>query len=98
MDEASARVVQVLSGSARFVPEVAHRAGVARAELEQVLVDLEGSGRVLVRDQWCADPHLEGTDLRIVALIDGEVADAIGAIDARWQAWLADYLATHRCL
>jgi len=61
------------------------------------LSELEASGRVLVREQSCADPHLEGTDLRLVALIDGDVSDAVSAIDARWQAWLAEYLANHRC-
>jgi hypothetical protein len=55
----------------------------------------------MVRDHFCADPHLAGVDLRIAALVDGQAADpetsAIRAIDAAWDRWLAEYLANHRC-
>jgi hypothetical protein len=63
--------------------------------LEAALTDLERSGRVVVREQYCADPHMDGMDLRIVALADD--GEAIAAIDATWQRWLGEYLANHRC-
>ena len=64
--------------------------------LERTLDELEAEGAVLVREQYCADPHMAGTDLRIAARVGGP-ADAIAQIDARWQRWLGDYLASHRC-
>jgi hypothetical protein len=56
----------------------------------------------MVRDHYCADPHLEGVDLRVVALVEpsaGEDAQwrSIRAIEDTWNEWLATYLAQHRC-
>ena len=95
---------------ARFVTEVASqlaRAGISSDLLERPLETLERSGRALVREQYCGDPHLVGTDLRIVALVpaaagpsDGTtdpLAAAVANIDATWQRWLNDYLSNHRC-
>jgi hypothetical protein len=90
-----ARVVEVLRRRrphARFVAELASI--VDAPELEAALNDLERSGRVVVREQYCADPHMDGVDLRIVALAEGDAAEAI---DATWQRWLGEYLANHRC-
>lgn len=79
---------------ARFVPELATLVGAPSAELEEALAALETQDRVLIREQYCADPHMLGTDLRIVALnSDTAIAD----IDAVWQRWLGEYLANHRC-
>ena len=70
--------------------------------IERALVELETERAVMIRDHFCADPHLEGVDLRIVALInnagttDAEV-DAIREIDTAWDKWLSAYLANHRC-
>lgn len=69
---------------------------------DQALAELEREGAVMVRDHFCADPHLIGVDLRIVALvesIDGTDAQlsAIRLIDAAWNKWLSEYLANHRC-
>jgi hypothetical protein len=51
-----------------------------------------------------ADPHLVGTDLRIVGLIqdappqsEDPLARAVADIEATWNRWLGDYLANHRC-
>jgi hypothetical protein len=104
MSDIANRVVELLGRRrphARFVPEVTRQLSVEQRELEAALVELEASGRVLVREQYCPDPHLEGTDLRIVALVDGTpgdaVATAIDSIDRTWQRWLGEYLANHRC-
>src|SRR5215210_5830852 len=106
-------IVEVLSRGprkARFVTEVASQLARARISidlLEPELDELERSGRAVVREQYCGDPHLVGTDLRIVALVEPRaeqtggaqdpVASAIAAIDATWDRWLADYLSNHRC-
>jgi hypothetical protein len=78
------------------------RAKIATEEADRALGDLEAEGLVMIRDHFCADPHLAGVDLRVVALVESvEGADpqrsAIHAIDSAWDRWLADYLANHRC-
>jgi hypothetical protein len=99
-----AQIVELLgrgSRKARFVSEIAGQLESApgiNAELEE----LEATGRVLIREQYCADPHLEGADLRIVALIRDEgdadpQSKAIADIEATWNRWLGEYLANHRC-
>ena len=90
---------------ARFMTEVfaaLQRAKISVEEIERVIAELEAEGIVMIRDHFCADPHLAGVDLRIVAL--AESADggdpqmsAIREIDNAWDKWLADYLANHRC-
>jgi hypothetical protein len=90
---------------ARFTTELAaalQRASVGKKEMEQALADLQAEGAVMIRDNFCADPHLAGVDLRVVALvesIDGADAQlsAIRAIDTTWNKWLGEYLANHRC-
>lgn len=72
---------------------------IAREDVEQVLAELEGEGAVMIRDHFCADPHLAGVDLRVIALMQGAEPqlEAIREIDTAWNRWLADYLANHRC-
>jgi hypothetical protein len=91
---------------ARFVPELQaalRRSGSDPGELEPVLADLEAAGQVIVRDHSFADPHVEGTDLRVVGLVAPEPhgedpqAEAINNIERTWDAWLTQYLANHRC-
>ena len=90
---------------ARFTTELAatlERTSVGKEEMEQALADLQTEGIVMIRDNFCADPHLAGVDLRVVALvesIDGEDAQlsAIRVIDDAWNKWLGEYLANHRC-
>jgi hypothetical protein len=70
--------------------------------MDQALSELQTQGVVMIRDNFCADPHLAGVDLRVVALVESiEGADAqlsaIREIDDAWNKWLGEYLANHRC-
>jgi hypothetical protein len=109
-ESAIVKILERAPRRARFVSELAQqlrRAKLGVTSLESDLGKLEASGRVLVREQFCADPHLEGTDLRIVALVwpapggatavDDPQARAVADIEAVWDRWLADYLSNHRC-
>jgi hypothetical protein len=91
---------------ALFVTELSawlRKANVAsHSGIERTLSELEADGAVVVRDHYCADPHLEGVDLRVVALVEpsaGKDAQSrsIRAIEDAWNDWLAMYLANHRC-
>jgi hypothetical protein len=90
---------------ARFTTELAatlERTSVGKEEMEQALADLQTEGVVMIRDNFCADPHLAGVDLRVVALVESiDDADpqlsAIRVIDDAWNKWLGEYLANHRC-
>ena len=90
---------------ARFMTEVAaslRRFKVDKDEMEQALSELQTEGVVIVRDNFCADPHLANVDLRVAALVDeAEGADAqmaaLHEIDLAWNKWLGEYLANHRC-
>lgn len=90
---------------ARFTTELAaalQRAKIGKEQMEQALAELDAEGVVMIRDHFCADPHLAGVDLRVVALVEsvgGADAQlyAIRAIDSTWDKWLAEYLANHRC-
>jgi hypothetical protein len=103
MADVQDEVLSVLSRRARFVPELARLVHAEEPELESALRELEADGAVLVREQYCADPHMVGTDLRIAARVpepaDGgdPLAAAIAQIEGTWQRWLGDYLANHRC-
>ena len=98
-------VLRHRSKKARFMTEVAaslRRFNVGEDEMEQALIVLQADGMVLVRDNFCADPHLAGVDLRVVALVESTAgADAqmaaLHEIDLAWNKWLGDYLANHRC-
>jgi hypothetical protein len=86
------------------IGESLRRAGILTDGLEDALASLESSGSILIRSNACADPHLDGADLRIAALIDADESDrdaqaAAGSlIDRTWQRWIGDYLANHRCM
>jgi hypothetical protein len=76
--------------------------GVSASDVEQALAALEADWSVVIRDHYCADPHVVGTDLRIVALVEPCVGDdgqmqAIREVEATWHEWLAEYMANHRC-
>jgi hypothetical protein len=78
------------------------RFNVGKDEMEQALSELQAEGVVIVRDNFCADPHLANVDLRVAALVDeseGANAHAAGLheIDLAWNKWLGEYLANHRC-
>ncbi len=90
---------------ARFMTEVAAALrlfNVDKDEMEQALSELQDDGVVIVRDNFCADPHLANVDLRVAALVDeskGADAHAVALreIDLAWNKWLGEYLANHRC-
>ena len=76
--------------------------GVSASDVEQALAALESDWSVVIRDHYCADPHVVGTDLRIVALVEPGAGDdsqvqAIREVEATWHEWLAEYMANHRC-
>ena len=76
--------------------------GISVSDIERALAALEADWSVIIRDHYCADPHVVGTDLRIVALVephagDGGQMQAIRDVEATWHEWLAEYMANHRC-
>ncbi len=102
------RLAELLRGQnkkARFMTEVyaaLERFKIGAAETDRALAELEAEGALMIRDNFCADPHLAGADLRVVALVesrDGGDAQmsAIRVIDEAWNKWLSEYLANHRC-
>ena len=99
------RTLESRGKKARFVTELSAalaRAALGAESLERVLADLATEGSIMVRDHFCADPHVAGVDLRVAALVQSNAgADAqrgaIRAIDAAWDKWLTEYLANHRC-
>jgi hypothetical protein len=89
---------------ARFVSEViAALQHVSLDEVERALTNLDAEGKIIIREGYCADPHLGDMDLRMVGVIgppkddSDSQARAIAAIDNIWTAWLGDYLSNHRC-
>lgn len=90
---------------ARFMTELyasLRRSNIEPEATDRALADLEAEGGVMIRDHFCADPHLTGVDLRVIALVEsleGEDAQmrAIRSIDETWNKWLNEYLANHRC-
>lgn len=78
------------------------RLRVDRTEVEGAVTRLEAEGALMVRDHFCADPHLAGVDLRVVARVEKKDGDdpaiaAMRRIDEAWNKWLNEYLANHRC-
>jgi len=85
---------ELLAGLRRF--------NVGKDEMDRALVELEADGVVVLRDNFCADPHLAEVDLRVIALLepvrgDEAHAAALHEIDLAWNKWLGEYLANHRC-
>jgi hypothetical protein len=101
-------VIGLLGGptkQARFITELAASLGRRKIDvsgIETALAELTVEDQVMVRDHFCADPHLAGIDLRIAALVEsGQGSEghrnAIREIDEAWDKWLGSYLANHRC-
>jgi hypothetical protein len=90
---------------ARFMTELyasLQQSGIGAEEGNRAIGELESEGIIMIRDHFCADPHLSGVDLRIIALVEsigGEdpQLSAIRVIDEVWNKWLNEYLANHRC-
>ena len=101
-------VVEVLNvggKKARFATELLaglRRQNVGKDEMDRALSELEAEGAVVVRENFCADPHLAEVDLRVIGLVDTGRGDkahaaALQQIDLAWNKWLGEYLANHRC-
>src|SRR5262249_8921373 len=76
--------------------------GGSASDIERGLAALEAGWSVVIRDHYCADPHVVGADLRIAPLVEPGAGDdgqiqAIRQVEATWHEWLAEYMANHRC-
>jgi hypothetical protein len=102
------RLAELLRGQnkkARFMTEVyaaLERFKIPAVDTDRALAEMEAAGAIMVRENFCADPHLAGADLRVVALVESRAGEdpqmsAIRAIDETWNRWLSEYLANHRC-
>jgi hypothetical protein len=99
------RTLESRGKKARFVTELSAaltRSALDAESLERVLAELATEGIIMVRDHFCADPHLAEVDLRVAALVQSDAGadaqmSAIRAIDEAWDMWLTEYLANHRC-
>jgi hypothetical protein len=85
---------EVLAGLRRF--------NLGKDELDRTLAELQAEGALVLRDNFCADPHLAEVDLRVIALLDAGAGDdshraALHEIDLAWNRWLGEFLANHRC-
>ncbi|MBO0689214.1 MAG: hypothetical protein J2P40_06560 [Candidatus Dormibacteraeota bacterium] len=106
MADLDGRVLGLLGRSprgARLAAEVGAELRCGRPELDASLRRLEAEGQVLVQDHPAPDPHLEEADLRVVSAVapgeprpDAE-ARALDAGNTVWNAWLREFLASHRC-
>jgi hypothetical protein len=107
-DRVKQTIVELLSQramQARFMTEIIaalRRLRVSKDEIEQALGELEAAGVIVLRDHYCADPHLAKVDLRVAALLDRSAgaeahAASLQRIDLAWNQWLGEYLANHRC-
>jgi hypothetical protein len=98
-------VLRKASKKARFMTEMLaalRRANISKDQLEQAVAELEAEGAVILRDHFCADPHLAEVDLRVVAWVESSEGaraqlTALEQIDLAWNKWLGEYLANHRC-
>jgi len=106
--DAKTAVIEVLGGRRRkalFATELLaglRRFNLGKDAMDQALGALEAEGVVVLRDHFCADPHLAEVDLRVIVLLehacgDDAHAEALREIDLAWNKWLGEYLANHRC-
>lgn len=100
MTQAKEQVLSTLSRQhppALFYTELAAKVR-ATPELATALSELESEHAILVTSFQAPDPHLEGIDLRIVALVPeaGDIS-ALEASTTLWADWLRQFLANHRC-
>jgi hypothetical protein len=106
--DAKTTVIEVLGGrgkKALFATELLaglRRYNLGKDAMDQALGELEAEDAVVLRDHFCADPHLAEVDLRVIALIEPTLGDqahgaALQEIDQAWNKWLGEYLANHRC-
>lgn len=66
--------------------------------MEAVLSELTDLGKVVITDHASPDPHLDNTDLRVVAVVpDKDESAALEYTETHWNHWLRAFLRTHRC-
>src|SRR3989442_9824298 len=90
---------------ARFMTELyasLERCKINTEEADRALTELEAEGAVMIRDHFCADPHVTCGDLRVIALVEHNEAQdpqvsASRQIAAGWNKWFSEYVANHRC-
>ena len=108
LSSAKKAVVDALNGRGKksyFATELLaglRRFHIGKNEMDQALSELQTEGVVIVRDNFCADPHLAEVDLRVIAVIDTGRGDdahvaALHEIELAWNKWLGEYLVNHRC-
>jgi hypothetical protein len=95
-EEAIVDVFDRQSAAALFVTEVQYGIAPQRdpAEFAAALQRLVDRGEIIIVNKPAPDVHLADADLRIAARV---APDAGAAIEAAWQSWLRDFLASHRC-
>jgi hypothetical protein len=95
-EQAVIRAFADRDAQALFVTELqfATAAVLTRSDLDAVLSRMAADGSLIVVQKPAPDPHLAGTDLRIVAPAS---ARAAGVIEDTWRAWLREFLSSHRC-
>jgi hypothetical protein len=79
------------------------RQNVEPDQVEHALTELQSQPAILVREHYCADPHLADADLRVAAIVEAQspqdaIAEATERIESVWQRWLNDYLSNHTCV
>jgi len=65
--------------------------------LDGTLRELASAGAICIVDHTPPDHHLEGHDLRIVAVVGSTYAASLESAEEHWRRWLAQFLASHRC-
>ena len=79
------------------------RMNIEKDQMERRLRDWRAEGVVMIQNHFCADPHLAGVDLSRgggwwKSWNHHECAVCRDSRDRqRWDKWLGEYLANHRC-
>lgn len=101
VDAVQAQIIGALESAAIGAATVSELAVVVRPadQLGASLDQLAGARRVVVVDHPPFDLHLEGVDLRTVALVewDGSLS-AHERAELRWSEMVREFLASHRCM
>lgn len=111
MGDVQAAVLELLQRTPRHAELVSRLSGTIRRrniapdQIQQALTELQSRAAILIREHYCADPHLDNADLRVAAIIEPEhdskedpIAKAAEQIEAVWQRWLSEYLSNHTCV
>jgi nitrate reductase assembly molybdenum cofactor insertion protein NarJ len=95
-EEAIVDVFDRRAKTALFVTEVQYGIAPQRdpGEFAAALQHLVETGEIIIVTKPAPDVHLSDADLRIAARA---VPDASAAVEAAWQGFLREFLASHRC-